>query len=265
MKKHPMEWVTAGLAQLAFAFLYVPIVAVVVLSFNASELTYRWGGFSTKWYSVLANDAQLLDGLRVSAIVGAASATLATLFGFMAAAALAKGEFRGKQAFMGLVATPLLVPEIVLGVALLTVFIQAKVNLGFATLSVGHLVVNLPYAVLILAGAYGTLDPSLSEAGADLGCSRWQVMRRITIPLMAPALMATWLLCFTISFGNIVISTFTNGVGTTTLPLRVFSMLKTGLTPEINALGTVLIGFTLLIVLAVGVRQLRDLLVTDRN
>jgi ABC-type spermidine/putrescine transport system permease subunit II len=264
-RQHPMDVVTGLIAKAAIVFLYIPILAVVVLSFNDSDITYKWGGFTTRWYDVLIHDTQLLDALRVSAIVGAVSASLATVFGFMAAAALSKSNIPGKRLFMGLVAAPLLIPEIVLGVALLTVFVQAHANLGFTTLSVGHLVVTLPYAVLILTGAYATLDPSLPEAATDLGCAGWQTMRRVTIPLMAPALLATWLLSFTISFGNIVISTFTNGVGTTTLPLRVYSLLKTGLTPEINALGTALIGITMVIVLLVGVRQMRDIVASDRN
>jgi len=264
-RRHPFDIVTGLLAKAALVFLYVPIVAVVALSFNDSDITYRWAGFTTRWYDVLIHDGPLLDALRVSAIVGAASATFATAFGFMAAAALNRGQFPGKGVFMGLVGAPLIIPEIVLGVALLTMFVKSDVGLGFTTLSIGHLVVTLPYAVLILSGAYATLDPLLPEAATDLGCTGWKTMRRITIPLMAPALFATWLLTFTISFGDIVMSTFTNGVGTTTLPLRVYSLLKTGLTPEINALGTALIGVTLVIVLLVGVRQMREIVAPDRN
>lgn len=259
-RRHPMEVLTGLVAKGAILFLYIPIGAVVALSFNDSNLTYKWGGFTTRWYLVLIQDTQLIEALRVSAIIGAVSATLATLFGFLAAAALHKTKLPGKRVFMGLVAIPLIVPEIVLGVALLTLFVQANVNLGFATLSVGHLIVTLPYAVLILTAAYSTLDPSLPEAAADLGCTGRKTMWRVTIPLMAPALLATWLLSFTISFEDIVISTFTNGVGTTTLPLRVYSLLKTGLTPEINALGTVLIAGTMVIVLLVGARQMRNIL-----
>ncbi|MFJ9893511.1 ABC transporter permease [Streptomyces sp. NPDC091280] len=260
-----MDVVTGLVAKAAIVFLYVPIVAVIVLSFNDSDVTYKWGGFTTRWYDVLLHDTPLLDALRTSVIVGAVSATLATVLGFMAAAGLNKSNLPGKKLFTGLLAAPLIIPEIVLGAALLTVFVQANVSLGFTTLSVSHLVVTLPYAVLILTGAYSTLDPSLPEAATDLGCTGWQTMRRVTIPLMAPSLLATWLLTFTISFGTIVISTFTNGVGTTTLPLRVYSLLKTGLTPEINALGTVLIGVTMLIVLLVGARQMRDIVASDRN
>lgn len=259
--RHVMDSVTAWLARAVIVFLYVPIVVVVVLSFNDSEITYKWTGFGTRWYGELAHDTELLAALRTSAVVGALSATLATASGLLAVMGLARLRPRWRGALSGTLFLPLVIPEIVLGVALLGVFGALGAELGTATLVAGHLVVTLPYAALILFGAHRALDPSLAEAAADLGCNPWGVFGRITLPLLRPALVAAWLLCFTISFGNIVMSTFTNGVGGTTLPLRVYSLLKGGLTPEINALGTLLVLFTFLIILVVGLRQMRQILV----
>ncbi|PVE13369.1 ABC transporter permease [Streptomyces scopuliridis] len=258
--KSALDTVTAWLARGVIAFLYVPIVVVVVLSFNDSDITYKWAGFTTRWYGELARDTELLDALRVSAEVALLSATLATGCGLLAAMGMARLRPRWRAVFSGGLFLPLVIPEIVLGVALLSVFGSLHAGLGLTTLVLGHLVVTLPYAALIILGAHGALDPALEEAATDLGCNTWQAFRRVTLPLLRQALLAAWLLCFTISFGNIVMSTFTNGVGTTTLPLRVYSLLKVGLTPEINALGTLLVLFTFLIILGVGLRQMRRVL-----
>jgi putrescine transport system permease protein len=258
--RNGLDTLTSWLARGVIAFLYIPIAVVVVLSFNDSEVTYRWAGFSTRWYAALAENTELLAALGVSARAALISATLATLCGLLAAMGMARLRARGKALFSGGLFLPLIIPEIVLGVALLSVFGAMRAELGMTTLVLGHLVVTLPYAALIVLGAHNTLDPSLAEAATDLGCNAWQTLRRVTLPLLRQPLLAAWLLCFTISFGNIVMSTFTNGIGSTTLPLRVYSMLKGGLTPEINALGTLLVLFTLLIILGVGVRQMRRVL-----
>ncbi|WP_405796588.1 ABC transporter permease [Streptomyces sp. NBC_01506] len=263
--KHALDTVTAWLARGVIAFLYIPIVAVVVLSFNDSEVTYKWAGFSTRWYGTLADNTDLLAALRVSAEVALVSATLATVCGLLSAMGMARLANRWKAVFSGGLFLPLIIPEIVLGVAMLSVFGTMGVDLGMTTLVLGHLVVTLPYASLIVLGAYNALDGSLGEAATDLGCNPWQAFRRVTLPLLRQPLLAAWLLCFTISFGNIVMSTFTNGIGSTTLPLRVYSMLKGGLTPEINALGTLLVLFTLLIILGVGLRQMRQVLVGGKR
>ncbi|MGW4031242.1 ABC transporter permease [Streptomyces sp. NPDC004838] len=258
--KHALDTVTAWLARGVIAFLYIPIVVVVVLSFNDSEVTYKWEGFSTRWYGKLADNTELLAALQVSAETALISATLATACGLLAAMGMSRLRSKWKAVFSGGLFLPLIIPEIVLGVALLSVFGAMSADLGMTTLVLGHLVVTLPYAALIVLGAYNALDSSLEEAAADLGCNAWQAFRRVTLPLLRQPLLAAWLLSFTISFGNIVMSTFTNGIGSTTLPLRVYSMLKGGLTPEINALGTLLVLFTLLIILGVGLRQMRRVL-----
>jgi len=260
-----MDRVTAWVARALIALLYVPIVGVIVYSFNGSDVTDKWTHFSLHWYSVLIHDAALLLSLRISVVVASLSATLATAIGLAAAMGLARSRFPGRSAFLAGLFAPLVVPEIVLGVVMLSLLSKLHIVLGVPTLVAGHLVIVTPYAAMILLAAYGTLDPSLQEAAADLSCSGWQTFRRVTFPLLKQAVLASWLLCFTISFGDIVMSTFTNGVGSTTLPLRVYSLLKSGLTPEINALGTLLVLFTLGIVAAVGARQMRQILVRSDN
>ena len=157
---------------------------------------------------------------------------------------------------------PLILPEIVVAVAVLSLLVAMKVHLGYLTLIAGHSVLALPYATLILLGAATGLDVSLEEAASDLGCRAWQTFRRVTLPLLLPGILASILLTFTMSFDNIVMSTFVNGVGTTTLPLRIYSMLKTGITPEINALGCVLVAMNLVLLTVVGATQLRRIIGT---
>ncbi|HEY8588734.1 MAG TPA: ABC transporter permease [Naasia sp.] len=255
-----MDRVVAWVARLVFVFLYVPIVAVIVYSFNASQTTSTWGGFSLQWYSELLTDGALLQTLRTSLVIGISAAVLATVIGFLAALGLSRYRVRGQRFVLGAILLPLIVPEIVLGAALLSVYSFAEIKLSLLTIVLGHLVITLPLATLIILGALSSLDPTLPEAAADLGANPWQTFSRVLFPLTRSALLASFLLSFTTSFSNIVISTFTGGVGSTTLPLRVYSLLKTGITPEINALGALLILLTVAIVAAVGLRQMRRIL-----
>ena len=256
-----MDRVLGWITKLVVVFLYVPIVAVVVYSFNASSMTSRWEGLSLKWYLELFADGPLLSALRTSLIVGVSAAALSTSIGFLTALALTRYRFKGRTFFLGAILLPLIIPEIVLGAALLTVFSSSGVKLGIATLVLGHLVVTLPLTTLIMMGALSSLDSSLPEAATDLGCTPWQSFTRVLFPLTRASMLASFLLSFTTSFSNIVISTFTSGVGSTTMPLRIYSMLKTGITPEINALGALLILLTILIIFAVGLQQMRRILV----
>jgi ABC-type spermidine/putrescine transport system permease subunit II len=255
-----MDRFVTWFTRLVFVFLYVPIVALIMFSFNSSPVSYRFEGVSLRWYAELFADELLLEALRTSAVVGLLASLLATAIGFLSALALARFRAKGRAVFLGAILVPLVVPEIVLGVALLTVFSTVQLPNGLLTLVLGHVVITLPLATLVLLGAVSSLDPSLNEAATDLGASPWGTFRRVTFPLLRPAVLAAFLLSFATSFGNIVISTFTAGVGTTTLPLRIFSQLRTGLTPELNALGTLLVVFTLAIILVVGASQLRRIL-----
>jgi len=259
-----MERVVRIFAWMIFVFLYIPIIALIVYSFNASPVSYRWDGLTLNWYAELFADERLLATLRTSLIVAILAAALATMLGFLSAYAVARLRVRGARLFLGALLIPLIVPEIVLGVALLTVFSTLNVPAGLLTLVLGHTVVTLPLATLVMLGAMSALDPSLPEAASDLGASAWGTFRRVTLPLLRPSLLAAYLLSFATSFANIVISTFTSGVGTTTLPLRIYSELRTGLTPELNALGTLLVASTLVIIALVGVGQLRRILAGPR-
>ncbi|WP_368498034.1 ABC transporter permease [Herbiconiux sp. A18JL235] len=259
-----MDRLTSWIARLVFVFLYLPIAALIVYSFNSSEVSYRFDGFTFRWYAELFRDQLLLDSLRTSALVGLIAALAATVIGFLTSFALVRFRVRGRAFFIGAILIPLIVPEIVLGVAMLTVFSTASIPTGLLTLVLGHIVITLPLATLVMMGAMSSLDPSLSEAATDLGASPWVTFRRVLFPLLRPSILAAFLLSFTTSFSNIVISTFTAGVGTTTLPLRIYSTLRTGLTPELNALGTLLVVATLGIILVVGVSQMRRILAGPR-
>lgn len=252
-----------AIARAVFVFLYIPIVAVIVSSF---VLRGADGSLAPtlRWYGELFTDSILLQTVQTSAIVGVLAATLATLVGILFALGISKYQGKGKGVLLALIALPLIIPEIVLGVAMLGVFSAGNVALGIPTLVLGHLIVSLPLASLVLISAATMLDPALPEAAADLGCNGWQTFVRVYFPLLRPAVFAAWLLSFTTSFSNIVMSTFLSGVGSTTLPLRIFSSLKTGITPSINALGALLILVTLVIVLAVGINQMRRILVDSR-
>lgn len=255
-----MDKVLSTFTKVVLLFLYAPIVAVIVYSFNSSPVSYKFEGVSLKWYVQLFGNTALMDSLKVSAIVGLAAAAMATAIGLCTAIALARFRVRGKGFFLAAVLLPLVIPEIVIGVSLLAVFSTAGMTMGLMTLILGHVVITLPMTSMVLIGAMGTMDPSLNEAATDLGATPWQIFIKVLLPLLKPSLMAAFLLSFTTSFSNIVISTFTAGVGTTTLPLRIYSTLRTGLTPELNALGALLVGLTLAVILVVGVSQMRRIL-----
>lgn len=260
-----MDRLVNGIARGVFVFLYIPIAAVIVYSLNAAGTNTRFEGLTLRWYGELFSDGVLMQTLRTSAIVAVITATVATVIGVMFAIGMSRYRGRGKTGLLALIALPLIVPEIVLGVALLSVFGTARVPLGITTLVLGHLIVSLPLATLVLMSASAMLDPSLPEAATDLGCTPWQTFTRVYFPLLRPAVVAAWLLSFTTSFSNIVMSTFLSGVGSTTLPLKIYSSVKTGLTPSINALGALLILLTLVVVLLVGVTQMRRILVESRG
>lgn len=244
-----------GVSVLAFIFLYVPIVALVVYSFDRSLFSSSWTGFTWGWYGTLFRDAPLQAALRISAIVGVCSAVLSTFLALLASLALTRGTFRGRAAFLALLFLPLLLPEIVLAVAFLTLTSKAGVAPGYGSLIAGHLVLTLPYATLLLLGATTRLDSSLGEAAADLGCTALGAFWRVTLRALMPAIFGALLLSFTVSFEDVIMSNFVSGPGTTPLPVYVYGLLKTGVSPEINALGTLLVLGTLLIVGVIGVRQ----------
>ena len=243
---------------LGLAFLYGPIVLLVLYSFNASRLVTVWGGFSTRWYGALFHDDQMLDAVWVTLRVGLISATLATVLGTLAAVALVRaGRFRGRALFSGMIYAPLVMPEVILGLSLLLLFVALGVDRGFWTVTLSHATVTLCYATVVVQARLATFDTSLEEAAQDLGCTPLSAFLQVTLPNIAPAIAAAWMLAFTLSLDDLVIASFTSGPGATTLPMRLYSQVRLGVNPEINAVSTLLIAVVALGVLAVAAIQRR--------
>lgn len=244
---------------LAYLFLFVPIVVLIVFSFNETKSTVVWSGFSLDWYTEVFNDRRLGRGLWISAVVSVSSAFFSTAIGALAALAISKRQFPGRDILSTVMVSPLILPEIVFAVGLLVFMVTMNLTLGYTSLIIGHILVSIPFTTLIVRSAASALDGDLEEAGADLGASEIQVFFRITLPILMPAIAVAFLLAATISFDNFVMSTFTSGVGTTPLPLQIYSMLKLGITPKINALGTLMVAANIAVILFVMGRYLRFL------
>jgi putrescine transport system permease protein len=229
---------------LGLAFLYAPIVLLVLYSFNASRLVTVWGGFSTRWYSSLLRDSQMLEAAWTTLGIGLVSATASTLLGALAAVALVRGgRFQGRPVLTGMILAPLVLPEVILGLSLLMLFVSLGAPRGFWTVTAAHATVTLCYAAAVVQARLRTFDTSLEEAAQDLGCTPVRAFLTVTAPNIAPALLAAWLLAFTLSLDDLVIASFTSGPGATTLPMRLYSQVRLGVNPQINAISTVLIGF----------------------
>lgn len=238
-----------------FAFFYIPIISMIVYSFNASRLASVWGGFSTKWYVSLFSNKQVIDALILSLEIALVSATFATILGTMAGIALARfPKFRGRLVFSGLVTAPLIMPEVITGISSLMFFILMAQWIGwpgqrgFTTVTLAHITFSMVFVTTIVQARMLQSDRSIEEAAMDLGSKPWQVMRDVTIPVISPAILSGWLLAFTISLDDVVITSFTTGPGSTTLPLLIWSKVKLGVTPDINALATLMVS-----VVAIGV------------
>lgn len=257
MKRGPTTFNWASVS-LGLAFLYAPIVLLVVYSFNASRLVTVWGGFSTRWYGELFRDQQLLDAIGVTLRVGALSATVATALGTLAAVALVRaGRFRGRTALAGMTYAPLVMPEVILGLSLLLLFVAVGVPRGFWTVTIGHATLTLCYATVVVQARLASFDHALEEAARDLGCPPWRAFFAVTLPNIAPAVAAAWMLAFTLSLDDLVIASFTSGPGATTLPMRIYSQVRLGVNPEINAVSTLLIGLVATGVIAAYLAQMR--------
>ncbi|MBC7579019.1 ABC transporter permease [Tardiphaga sp.] len=241
-----------NVSALAFglAFLYLPIVILVVYSFNASRLVTVWGGWSTRWYGELFNDRAMLEALWMSLRVALLSATLATGLGTLAAMALARGErFRGRTLMSGMLYAPLVMPEVITGLSLLLLFVALDAGRGFWTVTLAHTTLTMCFVAVVVQSRLAGLDRSLEEAAMDLGCAPARAFVAVTLPLLWPAIAAGWMLAFTLSLDDLVIASFTTGPGAATLPIRIYSEVRLGVKPEINAICTLIIGFiTVLIV-----------------
>jgi len=237
---------------LGLAFLYLPIVILVIYSFNASQLVTVWGGWSLRWYVAFFNDAAMLAAASMSLRVGVVAATLATILGTLAAVALTRGDrFKGRTLFSGMLYAPLVMPEVITGLSLLLLFVALGAERGFWTVTIAHTTLTMCFVAVIVQSRLGGLDRSLEEAAMDLGCSPVRAFVAVTLPLIAPAIAAGWMLAFTLSLDDLVIASFTTGPGSATLPIRIYSEVRLGVKPEINAVCALIIGaITVLIVAA---------------
>lgn len=228
---------------LGFAFLYLPILILIVYSFNESRLVTVWGGFSTRWYGELFRNEGILDAAWVTVRVALVSATLATVLGTMAAIVLVRiGQFRGRTLFNGMIYAPLVMPEVITGLSLLLLFVSMNFARGFWTITIAHITFSMCYVAVVVQSRLISFDQSLEEAAQDLGCPPWKSFLVVTLPIILPAVAAGWMLAFTLSLDDLVIASFATGPGATTLPIKIYSQIRLGVTPEINAICTILIG-----------------------
>jgi putrescine transport system permease protein len=227
---------------LGLAFLYLPIVILVIYSFNASRLVTVWGGWSLNWYRALLTDRAMIDAAWASLRIAALSASAATMLGTCAAIALTRfGLFRGRLLFSGMIYAPLVMPEVITGLSLLLLFVAFDVERGFWTIAMAHTTLTMCFVTVIVQSRLITFDRSLEEAAMDLGCPPLKTFLTITLPLIAPAIAAGWMLAFSLSLDDLVIASFTTGPGATTLPIRIYSEVRLGVKPEINAVCTIMI------------------------
>lgn len=248
-----------------FAFLYVPILSMIVFSFNESKLVTVWGGFSVKWYGELLNNRQMLSAAWLSLRIAAVTATGAVIIGTLAGLALARfGKFKTRTLFSGMVTAPLVMPEVITGLSLLLLFVALAPlpfvpdQRGFTTITIAHMTLTLSYVTVVVQSRLSTMDDSLEEAALDLGARPAKVFMTITLPIIAPAMVSGWLLAFTLSLDDLVIASFTAGPSTNTLPMMIFSTVRRGITPEINALATIMVAIVTLFVIIAGVTMARQ-------
>ena len=237
-----LSWFNVVSLTLGFAFLYLPMVILVVYSFNESKLVTVWAGFSTKWYGELLRDEAFLGAAWVTLKVAVFSSTLATVLGTMAAYVLIRtGRFFGRTLFSGMIYAPLVMPEVITGLSLLLLFIGIGLDRGVFTVVLAHTTFAMCYVSVVVSSRLATFDQSLEEAALDLGASPFDSFRLVTLPIIAPAVISGWLLAFTLSLDDLVIASFTTGPSATTLPIKIFSAVRLGVSPEINALSTIMI------------------------
>lgn len=236
------SWFNATALTLGFAFLYLPMVILVIYSFNESKLVTVWAGFSTKWYGELIQNEAFLNAAWVTIKVAVFSSTIATILGTMAAYVLVRANrFKGRTLFSGMIYAPLVMPEVITGLSLLLLFIGIGLDRGVLTIVLAHTTFAMCYVSVVVSSRLVSFDRSLEEAALDLGCSPWQAFRLVTLPIIAPAVISGWLLAFTLSLDDLVIASFTAGPSATTLPIKIFSAVRLGVSPEINALSTIMI------------------------
>jgi putrescine transport system permease protein len=246
-----LSWFQFTSVALGLAFLYLPIAILVIYSFNASRLVTVWGGWSLHWYAELLRDEAMRDAALVTLRVGLVSASAATILGTLSAIALVRsGRFRGRLGFSAMVYAPLVMPEVITGLALLLLFVAVGFDRGFWTITIAHTTVTMCFVTVVVQARLMTFDRSLEEAAMDLGCPPLKTFLLVTLPLIWPAVASGWMLAFTLSLDDLVIASFTTGPGATTLPIRLYSQMRLGVKPEINAICTLLLAVAALGILA---------------
>ena len=255
------------LTTLAFgiAFLYIPMVLLIIYSFNESKLVQVWGGWSTRWYVELFNSPEVWDALTLSLKIATVNACFATVIGTLAGLALVRfGRFRGRTLFSGMISAPLVMPEVITGLSLLLLFIWLQQTFGwpnergFTTITIAHITFSMAYVAVIIQSRLAGMAQDLEEAAQDLGAKPLRVLTDITLPLLAPGMLAGWLLSFTLSLDDLIIASFVTGPGSTTLPILIYSRIRLGLKPDINALATIIIVIVAIGVLVAGYLMLRQ-------
>lgn len=256
-----LSWFNVTSLTLGFAFLYLPMLILIIFSFNESKLVTVWAGFSTKWYGELLRNEAYLDAAWVTIKVAVLSSTIATVLGTMAAYVLVRGgRFLGRTLFSGMIYAPLVMPEVITGLSLLLLFIGIGLDRGVLTIVLAHTTFSMCFVSVVVSSRLISFDRSLEEAALDLGSSSFEAFRLVTLPIIAPAVISGWLLAFTLSLDDLVIASFTAGPSATTLPIKIFSAVRLGVSPEINALSTIMIGIVTVGVVAASLVSKRNLL-----
>lgn len=261
-----ITWFNATALTLGFTFLYLPMLILIIFSFNSGKNVAIWAGFSTKWYGELFQNEAFLDAAWVTIKVAVISSSIATVLGTMAAYVLVRaGRFAGRTLFSGMIYAPLVMPEVITGLSLLLLFIGIGLDRGVMTIVLAHTTFSMCYVSVVVSSRLVSFDKSLEEAALDLGCSPWDAFRLVTLPIIAPAVISGWLLAFTLSLDDLVIASFTSGPSATTLPIKIFSAVRLGVSPEINALSTIMILIVTIGVIAASLISKRASLKQQRD
>ncbi|MGJ5617912.1 ABC transporter permease [Sulfitobacter sp. MF3-043] len=261
-----LSWFNVTSLTLGFAFLYIPMIILIIYSFNAGKLVTVWAGFSTKWYGTLFQNEAFMNAAWVTIKVAVISSTFATILGTMAAYVLVRGgRFMGRTLFSGMIYAPLVMPEVITGLSLLLLFIGIGLDRGVLTIVLAHTTFSMCYVSVVVSSRLVTFDRSLEEAALDLGSSPWEAFRLVTLPIIAPAVISGWLLAFTLSLDDLVIASFTSGPSATTLPIKIFSAVRLGVSPEINALSTIMIAIVTIGVISASLVSKRNSLRSQKE
>ncbi|WP_368184850.1 ABC transporter permease [Aestuariibius sp. HNIBRBA575] len=261
-----LTWFNAVSLTIGFAFLYVPMLILIIYSFNESRLVTVWAGFSTKWYGELFQNEAFLDAAWVTLKVAVISSTIATILGTMAAQVLVRGgRFKGRTLFSGMIYAPLVMPEVITGLSLMLLFISLGLDRGTFTIVLAHATFSMCYVSVVVSSRLVSFDKSLEEAALDLGCTPFDAFKSVTLPIIAPAVISGWLLAFTLSLDDLVIASFTSGPSATTLPMKIWSSVRMGVSPQINALSTILISMVTIGVIAASITTKRRVIQAKRD